>query len=362
MMSLMYDQLINKLGSAFNEYALISVTDKHGRITYVNEKFCKLTKYSSDELLGQNHRIIKSNFHPDSFFKELWQTITNGETWHGVMKNKIKDGKHFWAKTIIKPILDINGIPMEYIAIRIDVTEFEVTKQELEKTNFQKNRFVSMIAHDLGNILLPILLNTERLLKSNIDKSQTDSLQEIHATSKKLKVLLSDLTDVHKLDMDKMNFRVMDVNIDDFLKSVFNDHSIMMKKKQIHFIVDAPKQEIHINSDPDRLCQIFTNLIKNAIDFVPVKNGKITIGVKEEDKFIIFYLSDNGIGVAPEQQEAMFNDFYQIDESNIEKHGGSGLGLSICKEIVNRLGGRMWVESKQNIGTRFYFSIPKEIS
>lgn len=361
-MSLMYDELINKLGSTFNEHALISVTDKDGKIIYANEKFCKLTKYSSNELLGQNHRIIKSNYHPDSFFKELWQTIANGKTWYGVMKNKTKDGKHFWTKTIIKPILDFNGIPIEYIAIRVDITELEVAKQELEKTNFQKNRFVSMVAHDLGNLLHPILLNTEMLLKSNIDKSQTDSLQEIHTASKKLKVLLSDLTDVHKLDMDKMNFRAIDVNINDFLKSVFKDHAIMMQEKQIHLIIDAPKQEIHINSDPDRLSQIFTNLIKNSIDFVHAKIGEITIGMKDQDKFIIFYLSDNGIGVAPEQQEALFNDFYQIDENNIEKRSGSGLGLSICKDLVGILGGRMWVESKEDVGTRFYFSIPKEIS
>ena len=80
-----------------------------------------------------------------------------------MIKNKTKDGKHFWTKTIIKPILDFNGIPIEYIAIRVDITELEVAKQELEKTNFQKNRFVSMVAHDLGNLLHPILLNTEML-------------------------------------------------------------------------------------------------------------------------------------------------------------------------------------------------------
>jgi len=358
----MYDDLVKKLGSTFNEYAIISVTDKYGKITYANDNFCKMTKYTPDELLGQNHRIIKSNFHPDSFFKEMWQTIAKGKTWYGVMKNKTKDDKHFWAKTIIKPILDFNGTAIEYIAISIDITELEATKQELEKTNFQKNRFVSMVAHDLGNLLTPIQLNTKMLLKSNTDKSQTDTLREIYDASKKLNALLSDLIDTHKLDMNKINFRVIDINVNDFLKSIFNGHTIMMQEKQIHLIVDAPKQEIHINSDPDRLSQIFTNLIKNSIDFVPVKNGKITIGVKDQDKFVIFYLSDNGIGVAPEQQEALFNDFYQIDESNIGKHTGLGLGLSICKELAKRLGGRMWVESKQDVGTSFYFSIPKEIS
>ena len=312
--------------------------------------------------MGQNHRIIKSNFHPDSFYKELWQTIANGETWDGVMKNKTKDGEHFWAKTIIKPILGFNGAPIEYLAIRIDITELEVTKQELEKSNLQKNRFVSMVAHDLGNLLVPIMLNTAMLLNSNTDKSQTDGLEKIYATSKKLKTLLSDLIDAHKLDMNEIHFHAIDVNVNAFLKSIFNDHTIMMQEKQINLIVDAPKQGIHITSDPDRLSQIFTNLIKNSIDFVPIKNGKITIGMKEEGKFAIFYLSDNGIGVAPEQQEALFNDFYQIDENNVEKRNGLGLGLSICKELVNKMGGRMWVESKQDVGTRFYFSIPKEIS
>ena len=116
MMSLIHNDLANKYGNVFNEFALISVIDKFGRITYANDKYCEITKYSLDELLGQNH-IIQSDCHPDSLYKELWQTITNGEIWNGIMKNKTKDGECLCTKAIIKPLFDFNGTIMEYLVI-----------------------------------------------------------------------------------------------------------------------------------------------------------------------------------------------------------------------------------------------------
>ena len=102
----------------------------------------------------------------------------------------------------------------------------------------------------------------------------------------------------------------------------------------------------------------FLLLIKNAIDFVPTNNGKIEIGAIRHAKHVVFYLSDNGIGVSAKKQEKLFDDFYQVNDVTKDKHTGSGLGLAICKGIVDGLGGRIWVESKERIGTTFFFNVP----
>ena len=153
-------QELQHINKALDQAAIVAITDRKGTILSVNDYFCKVSLYSEEELIGQNHRILNSNTHPKSFFKELWTTINKGEVWSGDICNRAKDGSHYWVKTTIVPFLDVNGIPEKFISIRVDITG---------QKNYEKMNYI--MHHDE----LTSLPNRRKLLKDLHHLITTDS-------------------------------------------------------------------------------------------------------------------------------------------------------------------------------------------
>ena len=359
---------IGNITKILDRFALVSITDNTGNIISVNEKFCEVSKYSKDELIGKNHRILKSEHHSNEFYHDLWNTISNGKIWEGQIKNKSKDGTYYWIQTLIAPIFDSSNNIEKYIAIRIDITKNKENEdtiksqyEEIQKTEILKEEFVAMISHELKTPLTPILmwagaLKDEKFM-GTLNEKQNKAAKTILMCAKDLSNLISDIFDSYKLDLDKLEFveneivlnELMD-NIQEIGKKLIGDYKITLE--------NTTNDNSLIHGDKKRIEQVFKNLLTNAIDFVDQDKGKIEIGAAIKGGKAEFYVKDNGIGIAEEFRDQLFKKFYQIDTSATRKHGGSGLGLSICQGLVKGMNGKIWLDSAPEEGTTFYFSLP----
>ncbi len=359
---------LSNFKEALDKSANVLITDIDGSIVYVNDDFCKVSKFTREELLGQNPRMINSYYHDKEFFKNLWETILKGKTWKGDMKNKAKDGSYYWSKATISPLLGDDGKPEQFIAILTDITNQKILEEKLsdalknvQESELQKEEFSSMMTHELNTPLVPIMGYCEMLKDRDtfgeLNNDQLDFISKIESNATLLERLISDLLDVQKLDMKKMNFLITEFDLAEFMDEINENNKHLMKSKNINFKVNSPKKLI-LNTDKQRLRQVLDNLIRNSVDFVPSKDGKISVEAKIKENNIVFAVHDNGPGIPKEKQSNIFKKFYQIDTSATRKHGGTGLGLVICKGIAEGLEGKIWLESEVGKGTSFFIYIP----
>jgi len=230
----------------------------------------------------------------------------------------------------------------------------------------QREEFGSMITHELRTPLVPIIgwcgnLRNSKTMGVALTERQLPGINAIERNAKRLEQLIGDVMDIHKLDLHKMKFDHHDVNVAEFMSLIHSNFDETMKSKIIQFTNSAIDSNMVISADKGRLEQVLTNLILNAVDFVP-SGGMIEIGAKDNsDGSILFYVKDNGVGIQKEKQEDIFKKFYQVDTSLTRTHGGTGLGLAISKAIVESFGGKIWFKSEEGHGSSFYFTIPRSI-
>lgn len=234
-----------------------------------------------------------------------------------------------------------------------------------------KDEFISMISHELRTPIVPIKGYSEMLLKTGVlgelNDKQRDAVNTVMKSSRRLEALVGDIMDVFKLDMDKMRLAMESVDAAALVKRAVSDLGPMMEEKSVDMRVDIA-DGISVICDAGRIDQVLGNLIKNSVDFVPAKGGRILVKVEkaatrqnmadEEKHMAIFAVEDNGPGIPSDKVGRIFEKFYQIDTSAARKHGGTGLGLVICKGIVEAHGGRIWVDTDYSNGASLRFSLP----
>ncbi len=238
--------------------------------------------------------------------------------------------------------------------------ELEDKSKKLQEKDKAKEEFSAMITHELKTPLVPIAVYCKMLKKQllgSMNKEQMEAIETIEKNTKRLETLISDIMDARKLDLDKMKFYPEEVTLDELFNNMNSDYAESLQQNGKQFVTNVPTSGLVIETDKSRLRQVFDNLISNAIKFTGEKDGKIEVGFKKEDSKIIFYVKDNGMGIPKEHQKELFKKFYQIDTTERRKAGGTGLGLAISKGIIEKMGGKIWVESDGTNGTTFYFEL-----
>jgi len=209
--------------------------------------------------------------------------------------------------------------------------------------------------------LVPILGYCEMLLNpkfGQLDADQKEAVVEIQQNSVKTSTLINDFWTAQQLEIGEMKYYFEDINVNDFIKQEMENLDPLMVQKKIEF-TKSIQPELTIKVDKSVLAEVFANLVENAVAFVPDTGGKIQITGKSEDGFVQFSVVDNGPGIPKDGIGSLLKKFYQIDTSHTRKHGGAGLGLTICRGYVEGMGGKIWVESEVGKGTTFFFTIPK---
>jgi len=225
-----------------------------------------------------------------------------------------------------------------------------------------KEDFLDLITHEFQTPLVPILGFSQALqnpeIYDKLTEKQLDAVKIIFRNSTNLQTMITNVLDVMKLETGKMEFYHEEFNVNDLVTEFLDecDYKINEKKIQVTKKID---EGLIINSDRLRIKQVLKNLIDNAISFVPKENGKIEIGFSEKEDYVLFYVKDNGQGIDKHEQREIFKIFYQVAEGKRREHGGLGIGLEICRMIVENLGGDIWVESELGKGSIFYCTVSK---
>ncbi len=348
----------------------IVITNAAGEIEYVNPKFTATTGYSRDEVMGKNPRVLKSGEMPIEGYRDMWAELAAGREWRGEFHNRRKDGTLFWESAVISPVRDSEGKITHYFAVKEDITEnkrlsamMADAQRKAQVAQRAKNEFLNNMSHELRTPMNGILGMAYLLRDAPNDPERETYLRVLSESTEALLAFMSQLLDLASLSEGTTVLHVAPFDLAHCTSHAAGLFAAAAFEKgiTIETQIDAEVPSI-VAGDSLRLGQVLANLIGNAVKFS--STGKITVKVVPDPSFAVsgssaglrFSVQDEGIGIATDKLDIIFEPFERADTSSSRKFGGAGVGLAIARRLVEAMGGRIWAVSRPGHGSTFYFT------
>lgn len=346
----------------------VAVIDEKMNYIYVNKAYAELKGSFKSELEGKN---IKKYWYKEKEQKEVYDwiedNIKNNLEWMGEILSKGKEGKEYWEENFIFPI-EVEKNRYEYVILAKNITHrIEMEKKVIElkrkvvDASYEKSIFLANMSHDIRTPVNGIIGFIDMLLEMEKDKEKIEMLHIVKSSSELLVMLINDILDLSKIEAGKLKLNYEKVELEKLMRIVSMKFDKMIEVKGVNFVFDYDKSICeNIMIDRVRIEQVLMNLLGNAMKFT--EKGEITMKiakVSENEKTvkIRFEVKDSGVGIEEEKLKVIFEEFTQANEKITEKYGGTGLGLAIAKKIVDKMGGKLNVNSEVNKGSKFYFDL-----
>ena len=361
----------------------VVITDCRGHIEWVNPAFCRITGYTREEAVGLNPRVLKSGLHSAEYYREMWRTVTSGNSWQGEFINRRKDGALFTESVTITPVQDGQGNIAHFIAIKHDISALKQSLADLQATHAEladKNRaldqalleaqaaaeaksaFLAMMSHELRTPMNGVIGMASLLRETApLNEEQRDYIETINASGNTLLALINDVLDYSKIESNHLELDHVPVDLRRCLEETMETVAVRAREKHLELALEIePAVPAAVVADPVRLRQVLTNLVGNAVKFT--ERGEVVVEVGagpagDEAVRLQFRVRDTGIGIPPEKRDRLFKAFSQVDASTTRHFGGTGLGLAISQRLVGLMDGEIKVDSVPGQGSVFHFEI-----
>ncbi|MDC1067580.1 PAS domain S-box protein [Candidatus Kapabacteria bacterium] len=346
---------------------LIFAKNTSGNYVQANTAFKKFIGMENNDVIGKTDYDLFPKDTADFFRENDKKMLDQGFKRNNEEWVDYPDGSKVLLDTLKTPFFDLNGTLLGLLGISRDITERNKAQEKLEKAiqaadaaNSAKSQFLANMSHEIRTPMNAIIGLTHLALKTDLDKKQHDYLSKVEKSAKSLLGIINDILDFSKIEAGKLSVEHIEFDIEQVIDTVSNLITFKAQQKGLELVFGID-HEIPVNlvGDPLRLGQIITNLCSNSVKFTD--NGEIFVYVKRvmdssKEIKLEFSVKDTGIGMTQDQVNKLFQSFTQADSSTTRKYGGTGLGLTISKSLVEMMNGDIWIESEPDVGTTFYFT------